>query len=409
MLGLTSCGDNSNPTGNTYTVIIHVNYKESLGFNYRDDAKLYVDDIEIGDVPYGSDSNYELTLTEGTHTIYLKRDALFRKYNTNLIEVDVLEENTYISIIAQENAISGLRIYEDSSSKETTTISPPANSSNMSENSESIDDNDTSNSIFDSFAEGWNRTDVPSDIANHAFELAIKLYIQQYYIPEIMPHTSYEYIMENDILVWEPIELVESAQNPGYYNGTMNLWFNPNLEEVGWDFKTTENFEYSYDLNTSYITIFSKSWETSWNLFDADATNDPNHMTLNMTPLPSNVIFDVAEASCLYYIENIVLPNEEMSSFDEFISKGCAYEYDREGYSGIRVIQIGDISYSLTMGVYVDATIEEERRLGFSSIYYDEITMFFEVENIGKENQSLTGLYFSVNGNSRCYKVLFFF
>lgn len=75
ILVIASCSANKSSVGTTYTVIIHINYEESTGLNYRDDAKLYVDDIEVGDVPYGSDHNYEVTLTEGTHTIYLKKDT----------------------------------------------------------------------------------------------------------------------------------------------------------------------------------------------------------------------------------------------------------------------------------------------------------------------------------------------
>ena len=319
---------------------------------------------------------------------------MFRRNNTNSIEVDISEENTYISITAKEGAVLGLRISEDDSFERTTTNSLPVDSSNISENSE--EDNNTSTNLFDRiFAEDWNQTDVPRDIANHAFELAIKQYIEQYYIPAISPYTSYEYIMENNFLVWEPIELVESARNPGYYVATMDLWFNPELEEVGYDFRATENFEYRYDYDTGYVSIFGKSWDVFWGLLDRDFTDDPNHMTLNMTNLPTDVIFDVATMSCLCFIEDIVLPDVGMASLDEFNSNGCTWEYEIEGPNGIRIIQIGDISYSLSMWVYVDACTEEFYVMGEEPIYYEDVTIYFEAENVGQADQSLTALYFS--------------
>ena len=249
--------------------------------------------------------------------------------------------------------------------------------------------------FFNSFLESWNETDVPSDIANHAFDLAIRLYIQQYYIPSFMPYTSYENIMNGGFFEWEPIELVESEYNSDFYCGTMYLSFNAELEGAGLDYETTETFEFNYNPDTSYVTIYGKSWNTSRNLLDTDYTDDPNHMTLNMTNLPADIIFDVAEASCLYFIEDIVLPDVEISSLDEFNSSGCTYEYYREGRNGIKIIQIGDISYSLSMGVYVDAATEEFYVMGEQPVYYEDVTVYFDAENVGEADQVLTAFYFS--------------
>ncbi len=160
-------------------------------------------------------------------------------------------------------------------------------------------------------------------------------------------------------------------------------------------YSTTETFEFNYNPDTSYVTIYGKSWNTSRNLLDTEHTDDPNHMTLNMTNLPTDVIFDVAEASCLYFIEDIVLPDVGMSSLDEFSSNGCTYEYDREGNSGIKIIQIGDISYSLSMGVYVDATTEDFYIAGERPVYYEDVTVYFDAENVGETDQALTAFYFS--------------
>ncbi|MGN0735338.1 MAG: hypothetical protein ACI4LP_05895 [Anaerovoracaceae bacterium] len=103
------CGNNDLEK-ESYVVTIHIKYEESSGLNYRDDAKLFIDDKEIADVEYASETDYTVNLTNGEHEIYLKRDTLLRKNSTNKITVDVDENNKFISIIAKENAISGLKI-----------------------------------------------------------------------------------------------------------------------------------------------------------------------------------------------------------------------------------------------------------------------------------------------------------
>lgn len=112
-VGITGCDLSESEDKESYPVTIHIKYKESSGLNYRDDAILYVDGNEISEVSYASEDDYEAFLTEGEHEIYLKRDALFRKGSTNKIVMDVSEDNTSISIIAEENTISGLTIEEE--------------------------------------------------------------------------------------------------------------------------------------------------------------------------------------------------------------------------------------------------------------------------------------------------------
>ena len=177
----------------------------------------------------------------------------------------------------------------------------------------------------------------------------------------------------------------------------MYLSFNADLKGTGWYHETTESFEFNYDPDTSYVRIYGQSWSVARKLLETDYTNDPNHVTLNMTDLPTNVIFDVAEASCLYFIEDIVLPDVGMSSLDEFRKCGCTYEYDREGFNGIKVIQIGDISYSLSMSIYVDAETEEFYFPGDDErpVYYEDVTVYFDAENVGEADQALTAFYFS--------------
>lgn len=396
IMGMSACGKSKNSSENTYAIIIHINYEESSGFNYKDDAKLFVDNIEIADVPYGSEDNYEVKLTEGTHTIYLKRNALFRKNSTNSIEINVSKDNTYISITAKENAISGLRISEDPSSEPVTSYTLPSDTPYEPASAKPAEEDNAVEDFFNSFLEDWNKTDVPSDIANHAFDLALRLYIQQYFIPAVNPYASYDNIIKNDdALNWEPVELVESPYNDGFYFGTMDLNFYPDMVEIGMAYSTTETFEFNYNPDTSYVTIYGRSWSISRNLLDTDYTDDPNHVALNMTNLPTDVIFDVAEASCLYFIKDIVLPDVGMSNLDEFYSSGCTYEYDREGSSGIKIIQIGDISYSLSMSIYVNATTEKLNVMDKSPVYYEDVTIYFDAENVGKADQALTAFYFS--------------
>lgn len=263
------------------------------------------------------------------------------------------------------------------------------------------EENNTAEGFFDSFFEDWNETNIPSDIADHAFDLAIRLYIQQYYIPALMPYTSYENIINSGLFEWEPVELVDSEYNPGFYCATMYLSFNADLKGTGWYHETTESFEFNYDPDTSYVRIYGQSWSVARKLLETDYTNDPNHVTLNMTDLPTDVIFDVAEASCLYFIEDIVLPDVGMSSLDEFRKCGCTYEYDREGFNGIKVIQIGDISYSLSMSMCVNAEAATETEVvvplgeGNRHIYYEDVTVYFDAENVGEADQALTAFYFS--------------
>lgn len=98
-----------------YKVIIRVTYERSEGFNYRDDAKLFLDGEEIANVEYASDEEYYVTLTSGEHEIYLRRDATFRKHKTNKIMINVTSEDTYIPLIAKEDSVKGLQIELDTS------------------------------------------------------------------------------------------------------------------------------------------------------------------------------------------------------------------------------------------------------------------------------------------------------
>ena len=93
-----------------HNVEIYINYEESTGLNYSDDAYVYLDNIEIGLVKNGESVVFTGTLDEGTHQLYLKRKATIRKYATNKIKFDVSKGNTVFSITAKENSISGLKI-----------------------------------------------------------------------------------------------------------------------------------------------------------------------------------------------------------------------------------------------------------------------------------------------------------
>ena len=96
-------------TTNQYNVDIHINYIESTGLNYSDDAYVYLDDEEIGVIENGSKSVFNGSLEEGKHHIHLKRKTSIRKYNTNKVEFDVSSDRS-VFITAEENSISGLRI-----------------------------------------------------------------------------------------------------------------------------------------------------------------------------------------------------------------------------------------------------------------------------------------------------------
>ena len=98
---------------NVHNVEIYVNYVESTGLNYSDDAYVFLDDSEIGLVKNGESVVFTGSLEEGTHQIYLKRKSTIRKYNTNKIKFDVSKENTVFSITAKENSVSGLKISID--------------------------------------------------------------------------------------------------------------------------------------------------------------------------------------------------------------------------------------------------------------------------------------------------------
>ena len=221
------------------------------------------------------------------------------------------------------------------------------------------------------------------------------LYIQQYYIPTVDRGASYESVVKDGALVCTSAELVESEYSADCYSGTMGVSFNPQLKGTGLEYDTTLHFDFYYDPNTGYVTFISKSWVIG-DLMDYSYTDDPEHMTLNMTAMTPDTIFDLAKVSSEYYIESVVLPSAGLSSLDEFFGKGCSYEYDREGRSGIRVVQIGDIAYSLTMGLYVDARAAAESTVVPMGeyTYFDEITVYFYAENIGEADQSITPFYF---------------
>ena len=50
---------------------------------------------------------------------------------------------------------------------------------------------------------------------------------------------------------------------------------------------------------------------------------------------------------------------------------------------------------TLSMGVYVDATTEDFYIAGERPVYYEDVTVYFDAENVGETDQALTAFYFS--------------
>ncbi|WP_029324723.1 SH3 domain-containing protein [Butyrivibrio sp. AE3004] len=95
------------PEMTTTTVSIKIDY-EKAAFAYNDKVKIYVDGNNIGKMNAGNDKQFDISLVEGTHKIWAKRDALFRKYNTNKVEFSTNKTTIYFTLV--EDPIVGLKM-----------------------------------------------------------------------------------------------------------------------------------------------------------------------------------------------------------------------------------------------------------------------------------------------------------
>ena len=107
------CGNRSSNVGETTSVTLTFDYEKQKGLNYNDDAKVYIDNKEIGIVRYGTTGKvFKLDLSEGNHTIKLISDTVLRENKSNKVKINV-GETTDFKLIISQSAIWGLRLALD--------------------------------------------------------------------------------------------------------------------------------------------------------------------------------------------------------------------------------------------------------------------------------------------------------
>ena len=112
ILLLCSCGG----SGQKRTVVIVIDYpKIDVSALYDDDVIVYVDKIEIGEVKFGDMGFFEVELTDGSHKIYVKNDALIRKYKSKKVKLSVSEKTDYFELEVKAGNWKGLKKTKTSS------------------------------------------------------------------------------------------------------------------------------------------------------------------------------------------------------------------------------------------------------------------------------------------------------
>ncbi|MCR5580560.1 MAG: hypothetical protein K6F66_03135 [Pseudobutyrivibrio sp.] len=113
VVSVIGCGNKSSDSGETKSVTLTFDYEKQSGLNYNDDAKVYVDDTEIGIVTYGTVGNvFVEDLTEGKHTLRLVSDTTLRTNKSNKVKIEV-GDSTDFKLIISQSSMWGLRLSLD--------------------------------------------------------------------------------------------------------------------------------------------------------------------------------------------------------------------------------------------------------------------------------------------------------
>ncbi len=109
ILILSKCGKNNDNSEDTILVTISINYEKVKG-SYNDDAKIYVDGKEMGTINVQSSKEFDVYLTEGTHSIKAVSDTKLRKDKSNKVKFIVSEKDSMFSFNMKQGLFSGLKI-----------------------------------------------------------------------------------------------------------------------------------------------------------------------------------------------------------------------------------------------------------------------------------------------------------
>lgn len=124
MLLLVSCGGetkNNSPEdissiNEKRTVQILIDYERS-SLSYNDDATIYLDETEIGNISAGKSGSFQITIETGQHCIQAKGGTVIRHNNSSIIQFTIDDTTQDITFSLKDNSITGWTFsgYYDSS------------------------------------------------------------------------------------------------------------------------------------------------------------------------------------------------------------------------------------------------------------------------------------------------------
>lgn len=113
------------------TVQILIDYERS-SLSYNDDATIYLDETEIGNISAGKSGSFQITIETGQHCIQAKGGTVIRHNNSSIIQFTIDDTTQDITFSLKDNSITGLTLSllttnsKSDQKQENTGISDPA-------------------------------------------------------------------------------------------------------------------------------------------------------------------------------------------------------------------------------------------------------------------------------------------